>query len=548
MLRLIGTDGTRYYAWDLVPGNYTIGRNPDVACQITDKTVSRKHAEIEVVEGSEIAFLTDLESHNGTAVNGNRVTGRIEIKAGDTISFGQADFRITGDKDASSSINKPPTAQLAINEPEKSVFLDIREALKPLPQKVTDLPGLLPALSELARVPVLTEPKETMLERTLQLVAKVIPAERLAVLFTSEDQKEIYTAASVLPQGKDPGSFRLSRTIINDILTEKNAILIGNPMDDPRFAAQQSIILSDMKSAMAVPLFDAGRVLGILYADTTNPMHRYNDDYLRLMAVFGNIIASRLVNYELLLERQEKQLLDAEIRRASQIQKNLLVKDSPALEGYEIFAFQEQCRVVGGDLYDVASLPDGRMLLMVGDVSGKGMGAALLMSNILASFRILYNDPQFDLAKAVVQVSRQLCSYSAPNDFATLFIAILDPRDNTLRFVNAGHNPPVLMHPDGSRETLEPSGCMIGAFDFIVWEEQTVSVKPGDLIYVYTDGVTEAENGTEQFGEPRMYDFLAQNRHSTARELAGAMMKRLETFIADTPRSDDITMLVVKRG
>ena len=135
------------------------------------------------------------------------------------------------------------------------------------------------------------------------LVSKVIPAERIAVL-SHTDTGEVVTSAVHLTSGKDPGSFNLSSTIINEILKERNSILI-NPQEDDRFAGQESIIISEIKSAMAVPLFDDDKVLGILYVDTTNPLHIYNNDYLRLLATFGNLVASRLLNYELILQHIE---------------------------------------------------------------------------------------------------------------------------------------------------------------------------------------------------------------------------------------------------
>jgi serine phosphatase RsbU (regulator of sigma subunit) len=412
---------------------------------------------------------------------------------------------------------------------------------------VTDLPELLPTLFDMAKTLVLPEPQEEMLTRALGLVAKVIPSERLAVLFTSADQNEIFAAATLLPNGRDLGTFTLSRTIVREILTNKSAILIGDPTNDPRFASQQSVIMSAMKSAMAVPMMDQEKVLGILYVDTTNPLHRYSDEYLRLLATFGNIIAARLMNYQLLAERQEKQLIQAELHRAASIQNNLLIKTPPEIAGFDLHAFQRQSRLVGGDLYDVASLPDGRLVFMVADVSGKGLGAALLMSNILASFRIFYNDPTFTLERAVTSVSTQLHRYSAPEDFATLFIGLVSPDDGTVSFVNAGHNPPLVVRTSGTLEYLQPSGTMIGAFDFSTWQEETVQLSSGEFLFIFSDGVTEAMRGEEPYTDQRMERLVVANRAESPETIARRLTEDIELFVGDGPRSDDITMLLVKR-
>lgn len=549
MLKLVGTDGNRYYSWILEPGKYIVGRKEECEFFLPDRTVSRRHAEIEVANGSDEIIVHDLGSHNGTCVNGRRLTGSMTVRLNDTVMFGQVEFRVTSLDDPAKQANKTPTTtQLAQYDPEQSVVLDIKEALQPLPSKITDIPELWSTLSDMARMLVLPEPKEAMLQRSLKLVSKVVPADRLAVLSTSPDMKSVYTDAVLLPSGVDPGTFTLSKTIINEILTNKTSVLIGDSSSDERFAKQESIVASNLKSAMAVPLFDEGKVLGILYADTANPMHRYSNDYLRLFATFGNIIASRLVNYMLINERQEKQLMEAELERAAQIQENLLTKNIPELPGYAIHPFQEQCQAVGGDLYDLALLPDGKLFFLVADVSGKGMGAALLMSNILASFRIKYSDPQFELAAAIKQVSIQLHKYTAAQDFATFFGGIIDPKTHALSFVNAGHNPPLIVRKNGESEFLEASGVMIGAFDFSEWQLDETKFNPGDVLFVFTDGVSEANNSKDiQYGEDRIKEMIIKNRADQPDEIARKLFDDIMVFVENEPRADDITMLIIKR-
>ena len=547
MLRLVGTDGDHLYSFELNPGTHRVGRSGDPEFCVPNKTVSRNHAVIEVSpSGGEIS-IRDEGSHNGTTVNGVRISDRQSLKVGDTVQFGQIVFKVRDKQQSEIKTSHPTAAVLSEHEIEKSVVLSVNEALRTLPSKVSQIPELFPALSEMARMLVLAEPRETMLKRALALVNRVIPAERLAVLMMEDDSGELYSAATLLPTGKDPGSFTLSKTIANEIITNKSAILIGDPQSDPRFSSQQSIIMSELRSALAVPLFDEDDVLGILYVDTSNPLHRYNDEYLSLLVTFGNIIASRLLNYTLWQERQEKQVYEAELSRASNIQQNLLTPDIPELPGYEVAALQQQCRAVGGDLYDVALLPNGRLVVIVADVSGKGLGAALLMSNILASFRILYNVTEFSLTEVVTLVSRQLFGSSTSSDFATLFVGVIDPETNRMNYINGGHNPPVLMRNDGRLEHLEASGTMIGAFDVCTWNECEVELQPGDMFLVFSDGVTEADRGDEQYSDERLEDALRRLNAVGPHELVETIMSEVDDFLQDAPHSDDITMLAVKR-
>jgi len=547
MMQLIGSDGERYYSWDLPRGKYILGRSPDADFCVPNKTVSRKHAAIEVGESAETLYLTDLDSHNGTTVNGERVAGSVDVKIGDRLAFGQVEFKVVRAGESVEPESASTRSELTAADLEKSVVLPIDEALKPLVAPTADFPDVIAALSEMARMLVLSEPREVMLHRSLELVAKVIPAERLAILSTAEGGEGVTRVATFVPGGKDLGSFNLSRTIINDILKEKNAILIEDSQRDSRYARQESVIISGMKSAMAVPLFDYGKVHGILYADTTNPLHKYDDEFLRLLATFGNIIASRLQNYALLTERQERKVIEAELERAAMIQENLLTRSMPEIPGYQVHAFQEQSRLVGGDLYDLRFLLDGRLVFMVADVSGKGMGAALLMSDILASFRVLYHRRDFELLRAVELVSTELCEHSSYGDFATLFIGLLDPEAHTIRYVNAGHTFPLLVQKNGQLRYLESSGTMIGAFAGSSWEEQQAQIGEGDLLFVFTDGVTEAQRGDELYADERMERQVVAYCERSPQEIAGCLMEDIKEFADDATGTDDITMMIIKR-
>jgi sigma-B regulation protein RsbU (phosphoserine phosphatase) len=548
MIKLIGTDGERYYSWVIEPGTHVLGRLDENEFAVPDKTVSRRHAEIELAGSGRECYIRDLGSHNGTTVNGELISDRTRVKVGDRVGFGRTEFKIADEFTDDVESPPPATRLMGDDSPEKSVFLSLAEMRRPLPPKVTDLPELVPTLMDMARMLMLPEPRATMLEQSLALLAKVVPAERLAILSVDQDSGAATPSATILPQGKNLGDFRLSRTIIKEIMANKTSILIGDPAGDPRFARQESIILAEIRSAMAVPLLDEEDVLGILYVDTTNPVHQYNNDYVHLLSTFGSIIASRLVNYNLLNERQQRQIMQRELTRAARIQRGLLPREVPTVSGYGIAGYQDQSRDVGGDLYDYAALPDGELLFLVADVSGKGMGAALLMSNLLAAFRMLYSESQIDLRRVVRQVSAQMHRFTASDMFATLFVAILNPETNTVEYINAGHNPPMLIRADASIVELDPGGVMIGAFPSMEWEQKRVTMEPGDVLVAFTDGVTEATRGDEtQYGEERLRKLLLENRDMEPSDLCARIKQDINTFVEEAPQSDDITTLILKR-
>jgi sigma-B regulation protein RsbU (phosphoserine phosphatase) len=547
MIKLFSLEGNKLYDWTLKKGKYTIGRSSQCDLVINDSTVSRKHAQIEIIDEVTIN-LTDLGSHNGTTVNDYRITDTVKLQANDLISFGQVEFKITlseGREISGSSITVTEFKHPLTN----ATLLSIDEALQPLPAKIIDNPKVFGALSEMGKMLILPGSGEEMFDKALELLQGVIPTERVAVLLSRQGSQELSLVACRLSGRRALGSFIISRTIVRELLNQKNALLISDPLADSRFSQQKSITGSGIKSAMAVPLFDEEKVLGILYVDTTNPLHRYTEDFLRITATFGNILAAKITNQNLLKERQAKEVLEAELAVASQIQNQLLPKKLFDIVGYSLSAFQAQCKMVGGDLYDVAELKDGRILLLLADVSGKGMGAALLMSNILASFRILYGAEDFNLLDVTYQVSKQLLQFSRPGDFATLFIGILCPKTNTLRYINAGHNPPMIVRSDGRVEYLQPSGIPIGAFDLSNWKEETLELGVGDFLFAFTDGITEATNTEgEMYEDDRLKRFLLNSRNQSPEELTESVLDEINAFTGGALQSDDITMMILRRG
>lgn len=546
MIRIFNPRDKRRHDWRLQKGTYVIGRDLECDLVIKDDTVSRRHAQIEIVDEQTIK-LTDLGSHNGTTVNGEKINSPFSLKHGAVFALGRIELKFT-----TADISKAKDSSLLITDIDedltRATLMPMEEALKPLPSKILENPNVFKAISEIGKMLIVPGEDEEMLDKGLELLQEVIPVERVAVFLTGEQEGEVCLSACCIGGENQSSTFCISNTILKEILSQKKAILISDPRTEGKFADQQSIIRAKIKSAMAVPLYDEGRIFGILYADTTNSAHHYTEDYLRITATFANILAAKMTNNNLLSERRAKEILESELAVASQIQEQLLPKELPIIDGYSLNAFQIQCKHVGGDLYDVARLEDGRILFMLADVSGKGMGAALLASNILASFRALYNTRDFDLLDATRNVSRQLLTFTRPGDFATLFIGLLNPDTNSLQYINAGHNPPLVIRSNGKVEYLAASGIPIGAMQFDAWKEESIDLLAGDNVFVFTDGIPEAVNSREdQFGDERLEKLAIECSGQSPKEFTDSIMAKVNNFIGEVPRSDDITMIVLSR-
>jgi sigma-B regulation protein RsbU (phosphoserine phosphatase) len=248
----------------------------------------------------------------------------------------------------------------------------------------------------------------------------------------------------------------------------------------------------------------------------------------------------------MLVAVQEKEKLEAELRIARDIQKRLLPQEQPRLAGYEVLGSSRSAREVGGDYFDFLSFDDGPLGIAVGDVSGKGMTAALLMANLQAGLRAFASDPS-QISGVMEKLNIQLLRTTSAEMYATFFYGILDQKSGVFSFSNAGHNPPVLIRADGSTELLEAGGLPLGMMEGFPYEEGRAELAPGDVLVLYTDGVTEAENaGGDQLGDDRFRDVSVSSRAESVEAIQERIHRLVKDFAAGHVQSDDLTLVIVK--
>lgn len=549
MFKLTSPQHGNRFTWRLAPGTYIAGRDPQVDLVINDSTVSRRHARIVVVDDQTIR-LTDLGSLNGTQVNDKRITDTVDLKVGDTIAIGNVGFLLLSET-IPETRPQPLLSQVSIVDERDGgtsiSAIPLEEALQ-APQRESANPAVFKAIADMAKMLILPQSVDEMFSQALDLLQQIVKTERSAIFAADESTGNVTLLNYRLANQSGSQQFTISRTIVKEVLNNKNAVFFSDLISDERFARQESIVVAGIRSVMAVPMVDEDKVMGILYVDTNDPAQRYNEDTLKVVATFGNILAAKITNHNLLKERQEKQALESELNIASQIQEGLMPKILPAIPGYLFHAFQMQCKMVGGDLYDVALLPDGRVLFLLADVSGKGMGAALFASNILSAFRMLRALPKFDVVDAVAKVSEQMESTSRGGDFATVFIGVLDPAAHAIEFVNAGHNPPILVSLDGSHRHLDSTGIPIGVFSGFAWSRNSLTLTPGDRVIIFTDGIPEATNANgDLYSDERLENFVIDRRNEPIPNLTTALIGDVSKFVGEAPRSDDITLIIFER-
>ncbi|MGD0591129.1 MAG: SpoIIE family protein phosphatase [Bacteroidota bacterium] len=269
---------------------------------------------------------------------------------------------------------------------------------------------------------------------------------------------------------------------------------------------------------------------------------------LEFLYSLGNLAIISIENAHLFKDAIEKQRMEDELNIAREIQQGLLPEKLPSIPGFDIAALTIPSKEVGGDYYDIITRQNGEYILAIGDVSGKGTPAALLMANVQAALRALAPHCT-SVSETTGQINDLTCANTrSGSKFITFFWGILDAQTHQFRFSNAGHNPPYLLRKDGTIEGLEEGGLILGVFKTITpYAEASVILSPGDVLVMYTDGVSEAMNqSNDQFTEEQLEVILKESTHLSAKEIIQRVQQALESHTQGTPQSDDITMLVLK--
>jgi len=335
--------------------------------------------------------------------------------------------------------------------------------------------------------------------------------------------------------------------VIEEVVANGKAVLTSDAQADPRFAGG-TVVLQGVRSVLAVPLGVGQKVFGIIYADSPLAEGRFTEDHLKVLTTLASVAAIRVENARLAEEQLERERLERELQVASEIQQRFQPASAPQVTGYELQGISFPCYEIGGDYYDFIQRSDGRMVVALGDVSGKGTAAALLMSSLHAAVHAQV-DTHDSLVKTIGAVNRYLVESIPPNRFVTLFYAELDPKSGGLAFLNAGHNPPLIVHAGGTMEQLASGGLPLGIMADADFREGRTRLYPGDVLVIYSDGVSEAVNpGGEEFGPTRLYETVARNLDSSAAGIRDRIEAALTKFCQGTPAADDITLVIVKRN
>jgi hypothetical protein len=516
--------GDKSHPFTLENGEHAVGRSGENEIKVPVARVSKSHAVLRV--DGERLFVRDLGSTNGTEVDGQRIgTEEIEVRPGALVSFAGTLLRRATSMPISRSFVAPAqvTTRLHYN------YQDGYSAAAR--DRIVDMSsGLFELLAS-------GGDSEAVGTAACEFVSLWVDADRVVLLEDRGEATAVEVRARWTREGDINAPLQLSSTIVGRVTSGRESILVANPLEDPNLIDQHSILSLNLRSAMAAPLFDNERVRGILYVDTANPEVQYGQDDLEVLTATANAVAVKLRNLT----------FEKEMRTAANIQRAMLPEAIEPPAGYEIDAYQVMCHAVGGDLYHCLPRVNGRYMFALGDVSGKGMPAALAMGAATVLIGML-GEIDSDLVTLARHLHRQLFRSLTVEQFVTMFLAELDDETGVIRYVNAGHEPPLIVRADGAIDALEPTGLPVAMIEDFMLESADARIDPGDLLAVFSDGVPEATtDGSRFLGIDPVKEILTAGRNDPLATTREKIVSAVDNYLAGEPNSDDVTLLLLRR-
>lgn len=524
-----------------------IGRHPDCGVQLESNAVSRRHARVFLQDGR--YAIEDLGSGNGTSVNGQIIENATPLESRDRIKLGPVLMRFEEGDGASGDIGSTMVGVSLDDADDATIMASVETgdgfgALGVRPEE--KLKGVL----EISRALAGAVDVESLLPKVLDTLFGIFTqADRGCVLLRDTDQGELVPRAMKHRRESEDATVTLSRTVVNKVVEDRAGLLSADASSDSQFAASQSISNLAIRSMMCVPMLGIdGEVMGVINLDTQNPVNQFNNDDLELLQAVAGQAALSFDSARLMSTFAAKQKQDSELDIARGVQVALLPETLPEAEGYSFFASYDAAQAVGGDYYDALELADGKICLAFGDVAGKGVPGALIMSRISSCVQNTMNFAT-SIEEAVAAINNHMCDNAVEGRFVTFVLVIIDPVEHHLTLINGGHMSPMIVTTAGTIEEFDTAsvGLPIGVMEDFPFEVVKRPIAEGEIIVIFTDGVDEAMNPDgELYTLERMRDFLLAGPRQ-ADELGQALLADVRKFADGRDQNDDITIMTFGR-
>ncbi|MEE8340659.1 MAG: GAF domain-containing SpoIIE family protein phosphatase [Candidatus Neomarinimicrobiota bacterium] len=369
----------------------------------------------------------------------------------------------------------------------------------------------------------------------------------IMLLDPTESDDQFRTIVREIDTNTDIVPYHFGVQLSGWMIKNQKPLLINDFPNDNRFTNLSGEEFP-INSILSVPLKTKGKLIGVLNVFNKIDNEGFSTNDQRMLSIIATQSAQAVESARLYEEEKSLKMIEEELNFATDIQTNLLPKLNPQIDGYDIAGKSIPAKEVGGDYYDFIPIDEKKYAICLGDISGKGMPAAMLMANLQATLRgqaLFTSSP----GECLTRANKLLYRSTDLQKFATLFYGILDSSKNIFQFSNAGHDPPFLINSDKKVIRLTKGGTVLGFMEDYQFEEDSIKLNKKDLIIIYSDGVTEALNKqNKEFGENRLLAILSENMNSTANELINIVFDAVKAFVIDVAQSDDITVVVIKKN
>jgi len=524
---------------DCEGGTLTFGRSAGSDVVIADQSMSRQHARITAKDGGWI--VEDLGARNGTFVNGVRIDAPTPIVPGDVLKLGASVVRII-----EPGMTPDPDHALGIGHLSSSIFRRVSDITGELDREAAAparMAARLKALNDFHRAMAEPISLDALLELLLERLFATLHPEEGVILLRQPDGTMATAASRRLPGAK--GDLLVSRRLVGEVVDKATAALVSDIEFDERFAGSHSIVGSGIRSILAAPIGDSSGSVGMVAIYSRAHVRRFSEEDLELLVSLASAASLRIRNVALAEEAAARRVQDRELALAHDIQMAMLPRVFVGRPELDIAATLLPARAVGGDLYDFFIAGD-LLWFIVADAAGKGVSAALFMAVTRTLFRAIAQTGA-PPATVIARMNAELARENERQFFVTALIGRLDLTSGDVTLVSAGHPAPLHGDRAGAGAVDIENGIALGILDDAAYRERHLRLAHGDLLLLYTDGVTEAiDGGGDLFGERRLLDTLHSSAEDGAGEIVARIVGAVGDYAAGVPQEDDITVLALR--
>ncbi|MCC6511069.1 MAG: SpoIIE family protein phosphatase [Pirellulaceae bacterium] len=546
------SQGTQY---ELEKSIIILGRHPDCDVVLDAGAVSRQHARI-VRRGDEL-LLEDLKSRNGTFLNGRAIAEATGLSDGDLVRICDLEFSFhTNDaialydstviKDGSSTFGVMLIDDLDDSARAVSNKIDVRSGTAGS-QLTTSAEVRLTAVLEIVQSLGKAVVVDDVLPKVLDTLFRIFVQADRGFIVLRDKNGALVPRWLKTRQADMQETFRISRTVMREVMDSRQALISLDASSDERFDSATSVADFRIRSMIVAPLLSSdGEAIGAIQMDTLNQRRRFEDSDLEILAAVAVQAGVAIENAQLNEQRVEQKLLEQDLDLAKRVQQAFLPSKHPDLPGFTFYHFYQPAQQIGGDYYDYIPLSDNRTAIVVADVVGHGVSAAMLMAKLSAETRYSLASTA-SVSQAISQLNTRISALGVEK-FITFLCLVLDAKSGQIEIVNAGHMAPLwrragLIEQPGEAE----SGVPLGIMDDYEYEKSSITLQPGERLVLYTDGINEAPNAEGSlFGIPQIEKLLSAAKQDVA-DIGQNLTDTVLKFIQGTTQADDMCLLVIGR-